>query len=465
MEKSLILSSAGLKNIVENKDIGWSEFTFIFGSERITMNSIFAEFLSPKVSKLHQSDPTIECISYDEFNNNQKITNKQTLTKLFTIENLNQLSQLSQGHSIYVKEEEISNLRIISMLLGNTELFSKLDDLYPKSKENEPDVDRLIDQLQIYEYFDYDSNFDYKMIIDQIASQFYKIDKNKLKVLSLPIIHSIISSDKITLESEDSLFDFINDIFSDDHDQSICDMTIYTFYETVEFKSLSDEKFKQFLLDFDFSNLTSNLWSSLIQCFHSFHSETKLDEARYSSNENNFMKDAQEIKFVGDSFNGIIRRLTEKYKGNVNDKNIVKITSSSIFRNGFEAKYVADFNLSNYFHSNCEQSSWLKYDFQGMKINPTHYSIRSNYDSNCSPKSWVVEGSNTGDDNDWNVLDSQTNNSIFQPYKPVSHTFDIKKSNEFFRFIRIRSTGSNNNGKYYFSFDSLEFFGFINPCI
>ena len=66
--KPVIISSSGLKNIVLNKYQEADDFIFAFGEEKFGMKSIFAEFISPTVSYLHQTDPTINTINFNEIN-------------------------------------------------------------------------------------------------------------------------------------------------------------------------------------------------------------------------------------------------------------------------------------------------------------------------------------------------------------------------------------------------------------
>lgn len=40
------------------------DFKFIFGEHEIEMKNLFAEFISPYVSQIHQSDPTINSIHF-----------------------------------------------------------------------------------------------------------------------------------------------------------------------------------------------------------------------------------------------------------------------------------------------------------------------------------------------------------------------------------------------------------------
>ena len=66
--QSVIISSSGLKNVVLNKYREEDDFTFVFGEEKFRMKNIFAEFISPVVSHLHQTDPTINTIDFGAIN-------------------------------------------------------------------------------------------------------------------------------------------------------------------------------------------------------------------------------------------------------------------------------------------------------------------------------------------------------------------------------------------------------------
>ena len=79
-KKSFILSSAGLKNLVQNQSYG-DDFKFIFGEHEVKMKNLFAEFISPYVSQIHQSDPTITSIHFSNKNSTNQ-SKKNYLSKM-----------------------------------------------------------------------------------------------------------------------------------------------------------------------------------------------------------------------------------------------------------------------------------------------------------------------------------------------------------------------------------------------
>ena len=61
-KKTFILSCEGLQNVIFMNFNDEDTFHFIIGENDIEMNRFFADFISPRVSNLHQSDPTIQSI-------------------------------------------------------------------------------------------------------------------------------------------------------------------------------------------------------------------------------------------------------------------------------------------------------------------------------------------------------------------------------------------------------------------
>ena len=467
-EKSLTLSSSGLKNLVLNEE----KFVFHFGEQALTTNRIFAEFLCPAVSRLHQSDPTIQDIYYKNHINLSSNSETPSFSTIFTSSMISKLSELSCGNSIKITQEESEKIRIISIILENDDLFNIINSLYPiDMTEIGSNIDYCLHIIEYYEYFQKKQNkLNLKDIVDQIASQFYKIDQKRLKNLPLQIVYDIISSEKLKLESEDSLLDFINELFSEKVEDDENELKLIDFYEHIEFSQLTEEKLDEFLDEFNINQITATIWQKLKKCIHTKkdqknenrytkNKEEKKNESRYTKNNN-----AVKIEYdVNNPLRGIIFNLTNEKGGNVSDKDEVIITSSSILSNSYLPKYAADFDDQNFFHSKSEPTSWLMYDFKERKICPTHYSMKNASDSNSSPRSWVFEASNTGNEGDWTALDTQNGTTFFMHINSVTHTFNIEKAqnNEYYRYIRIRTTDKNNNGYTYFAISIVEFFGFI----
>jgi hypothetical protein len=159
--------------------------------------------------------------------------------------------------------------------------------------------------------------------------------------------------------------------------------------------------------------------------------------------------------FTWAPFNGILSYLTVKCGGNVHDRGVVKITASSVFKEQYTPRYAADFESIWSFWSKNEPEQWICLDFKTLRVEPTHYTIRTDY--NCHLKSWAVEGSDDGAL--WTEIARRENNSDLNGKNAVK-TFAVSQSGSF-RRIRLRQTGPNHNGDNDLTLSALELFGAV----
>ena len=178
------------------------------------------------------------------------------------------------------------------------------------------------------------------------------------------------------------------------------------------------------------------------------------------------------IKFDNNSsnrFKGIIHHLGNGNSKNAIDQKIIDFSVSSVTSNSEchqPDKSVEYENKSSgfYFHSdyNNDNDPWLCIDFKERKVKPSHYSLKSYaYGRGCwNTQSWNIEGSN--DLKNWEILDDRRNEKSLDN-KGASNTFEVKKANGFYRYLRIHQTGSNTYfiEDYRFIIRSLEYFGTI----
>lgn len=442
--KTLILTSSGLKNVIVSPSDN-EEFSFIFSKESITIPKIFAQFISPKVCKLHKTDQTIQSISFTD-----ELKDTVLSKKILSI-----IKSLSMGESIEINEEESFELQIISILLENEELFIKINKIFQKDI-NENNIDQYLKNLQILDKITTNSNLFNYSDIEFISKHFYLIDKEKLLQLSKRVLFSIITNESLTIESEDSLFDFIIQLFNNHEKEEKAEINLISFLEQVHFENLSEEKLSRFLDNFNPNEMTVALWSKLRPCIHCYNTD-RLNNSRYIFKIKSIEYDGK----ISNSLNGIIDYLTNESGGNVSDNGTVKVTSISE-QSFYQAKNVVDlYNAGNGFISNNVGNVWLKYDFIEKKICPTCYTIKSRHNSDAHhPRSWVIEGSNTDEESDWEILDKQDNNETLHG-KNTCYTFKINEQDKYYRYLRIRQTGKNSNGYDYFCFAGLEYFGKI----
>lgn len=457
-KKSLVLSSHGLQNIVKDE----TEFIFIFGNVKICINNIFAEFVSPIVSQLHYSDPTIQEFDIKWNENLNTCINSLSIEEIITEDIISLFYDLSSGKTITLNEEQNLKMRIISILIGNDELFDQLCKLF-SIEINQTNIDRYLTELQTYEYLSQITNqneFNFTNIIDLISSQFYLIEEARLLKLPKRILYLIIENEKLKISNEDKLFDFIKSIFMNANDDEE-NYRIIDFLELIHLNYMSDEKICELIQFLRPCEVTSSLWNNFS---HLFITKKSLRE----QNTNRYDKPFQnQIEFDGNesnAFNGIVHFMSNEIRGNVSDKGIIIATSSSANRSDVSARNAVDIiNSSSYFFSGDKENSWIKYDFTSRKVIPSHYSIRSYPSSSGSEhlRNWVIEGSN--DDTHWELLDSKSGVSCLNS-RNAFHTFEIedkKKAKEGFRFIRLRQIGKNASGTFNLSLSALEYFGKI----
>lgn len=236
--KNLILSSSGLKNLILNNFGSENEFKFVFGNHEIKFHKIVAEFLSPIVSHLHNCDPTIDLISYDDQYN--KLKHFSQFDDPISDKIIAQLIKLSKGSPIEISESDSNGYRIISFILGNEELYNKINELYPIVTKPE-NIDKMITELQIFYLFDQNyGKLQCSSIIDYFSLNFSKIDRKKLLNLPETVIYSIIDNEKLKIDDQDSFYDFLFEFISNSKDEEENEKC--SLFEKVDFTNLSPQK-------------------------------------------------------------------------------------------------------------------------------------------------------------------------------------------------------------------------------
>lgn len=267
------------------------------------------------------------------------------------------------------------------------------------------------------------------------------------------------------MENEDSLIDFIHQIFSaeseNEEENNIC---INKFYSYVDFSELSEEALKTVLNRIDHEKMPLELWNRICECFKSNIQLKNISTAnRYTFSRKN-------LEFNGDStksFEGIIAYLTKQCNGNVHEKGVVDVSATSVYSGSYPPKFAVDFNdhVNFYCSQNAEDSS-ICYDFKDKKVQPSSYSIEirliNSSTTHHHPINWVIEGSN--DKANWKILDSRNKDNSSFDVNNIVKTFKMQTNlsiNECFQYIRLRQTGKSSANSDYLSFTSLEYFGYL----
>lgn len=465
--KSIILSSAGLRNVNIGTCSEDNVFCFQIGQKQIQMNSFYADFISPIVANHHRADPTLDFLLFDGFFDKGLEEFQQFSNEVVTEEIAFLVQQLATGAAIDINRNQAFKLRFFSIIIGNEELYRKVNEVFP-SDFNDGNLELYVQNALCCYYFSkFYPDFNFNEVLDFLASNFFALDKEKILLLPRSIIYKIISNSHLKLESEDSFLDFILRVFQTDSEEdqkrekNDDDFSIIEFYEKVDFYGLSENRLLEFLDDFDINEMSTTLWIKFYQGLVKKSSQyAKPNKDRYNIKELRCDYDSKSPN----NLKGIIHYLTKECGGNVHEKHVVEVTASSTLNNdsNFSPKNAVDLEDSNrYFASNNSQNSWLKYDFKDKKIVPTHYTIRTRRANQIyNPSNWIIEASN--DNDNWKTIDTQNNgpflnNNVTQNYK-INRKLD---ENEGFRYIRFKQLLNNNGGSFNLYIAGLEFFGKI----
>jgi hypothetical protein len=152
---------------------------------------------------------------------------------------------------------------------------------------------------------------------------------------------------------------------------------------------------------------------------------------------------------------GIIAFLTRKHGGNVHDKQIVEITSSSTLNDNpiNSPKNVADLTSPSNFVSENLVKQWVCWDFGKLRVRPKEYVLQGSYQS-CL-RSWVLEASDDG--KAWKEIDRRLKDiALNQSHAPTVYKVSSSEPYKYFRLTQIHENHSGNN---ILLFTAFEIFG------
>ena len=192
-------------------------------------------------------------------------------------------------------------------------------------------------------YFDSCSNDKIKECCQFISSHFYEIDSNRLKTLStkfgIDILQQIFNSDKLEIESEDSLAEFIISLAQYNND-------FYSLIESIRLEFCSENIIKAIK---DLTN--SNNYQSIVN---------SLSDPLIRSRNSNLMDRTKNIP------------IETNYFGSGN----VEISASSTFHGSIDI--INKYSEDSYFQSDNIPNSWVEWKLkQNYSIQPTEYIVRT----------------------------------------------------------------------------------------
>lgn len=414
------------------KSVLRDDFSFIIGDRKVTCDRVIANFISPSVSNIHSSDPTV-----DHF----LVSTSDESTAFSLIESL-----VTSGEATFSLDHS-SVVSDVLHQLGNQSLVAEIFNNFTRS---EYETESILEDLQFWGNFG-ELN---KNMVNFAASHFYELQNSIETNFPLTILTHVLSSPKLVVVSESSLFSFIMNQVRDREDHP-------TFlFNFVSLVYLNSQEIKEMFEFISLDDIDDNLWESIKSRLAIDISSLVDDEestSRYFQPENNvyvFEPDGDNI------FDGIFTFLNRQSGGNCIDNGTVNVIHSPPFGNEVVSCLVDYSDFSNHSHwafKNGEK--FIIFDFRSNKVNVTHYSLHSRSDFGKyfnQLKSWSLEGSN--DLENWNIIDWKTNCEKLHDRDAKILCPCICKSDDY-RYIRLIPTGNDWSNNEVNVFTGIELFG------
>lgn len=158
----------------------------------------------------------------------------------------------------------------------------------------------------------------------------------------------------------------------------------------------------------------------------------------------------------GIELNGIIKYLTDKTGGNINDNGTIEISSNNINSGGgfktYHPKNVLNSIIDDDYMANDGKTAYIRFDFKDKMVEVSNYTVR-NAKRGGKIKNWVFEISDDG--NNWTEIDKRSN-FIFNDKK--IWTIDVKNK-RFSRYCQLRHNGPFTGMLYNLMINAIELYG------
>jgi hypothetical protein len=396
--------------------IGRKDFRLFIGSNEIVCDRFQAAFVSPTVAKLLSLDPTTtEYFICDGDSRSIKI-----------------LEKLLEGETFFVEESEVSTMKSLCEGLGNSELGEQIVEFLTKDVE--------LTKSNCISQFKMKSQIDVSIVseITFIASHFWEMNIEDLRSLKSCEVEFIVDNEEMCIESEDQFFDIVFNLGSD----------YFSLLGHVQVEFLSLPSIDRFFEIISYENLDDRLWSNILRRLRHeiVHDKQGIDHRRFRSH----------VCTPESPFSGFINYLTSLCGGNVHERGVVNITSSSDNRN--KCWEVVNFDWNNYWYSHTIPRSWIQFDFKTRNVFVTHYTLKSAGHNGYHLLQWTLAGSR--DRQTWESIDSRQTEDLKGNY--ITKTFSCSNQSgeaRFYRYIRLTQTGNDSSGRDHLMLSNFELFG------
>jgi hypothetical protein len=418
--KILSLSARGLSNVFSL--CGDGEFTFLLGSNRYTLPTSLAQYISPMVAHSQRLDPT-----FTEFT----VDNVDDEGHCFAM-----VVNLARGESIHLRPEDALRLRGYVERLGNSELLEKLSELGNVKLVTSNAIGVLNSKAKWGIEREEERNF--------IAGHLHNYTAKDLAGIHLSELEIILSSKQVKIETESHLFEVIQELVTDLGEE------YEILYEYLMFDYLGEDDMKRFLQVMPIGHVSERLWEAVGR-------RLVLTVAPKTFETERFAKGT--VPFTNDPFDGIAAYLRKE--SGQNPVSIGAIDIDCLSGNPYAEK-LFDPNWKCYWSTKDAPGQWIMFRFPKYMVYLTDYTLKSPYSKSGwnHLKSWIVEGSNDGEN--WSEIDRHEENNDLNGKGKVM-TWRVQNPMRA-RMIRLRQIGKNHKGTDDIQLAGIEFFGQLLEC-
>jgi hypothetical protein len=377
-----------------------------------------AIILSPLAHQLLVIDSTVDALTVSDMSEDD--------VALFE-----KLKDFGSGHRLDIRGDKMSGLYRLTESLGNFEIAKVLFEFEvgcePLSLSN--GVNRMILKRRLGVDGSEEQEF--------LTLNFFKISIHCWGGSTSQYLISIVRRSSLRLLNEDSLVRVISTLPPDPSRVELL--------SAVESEFVSVSGIEEYLKLISLDEMNESHWQSICR-------RLRRDVGPVLSG-NRFIQ--SEIVHKGrQDFEGILYYLKQQHGENI--RSAVSIEASSL-------SYGDPYEVTNYgakvnWHTGHVSNSWLQFDFKDRSVSISSYSMKSRYDGEFIPRSWVIEGSN--EDTGWIELDRRDNDDTIQGGHAF-HNFKCpsRDDDHMFRYIRLSQTGLNSSNYNHLLLCNFEPFG------
>jgi len=197
---------------------------------------VTADFLSPKISRLHELDPCLDHYAIET----------KDPKKLFG-------QFMSNDFAVDVAESDrdaYSFFNLLAQELQNQEMFLQIVDLFCKQLDNDNVCDVLQGKQELH--------LDCSLELEYLAQHFESIHESAISTFNLDQLYQILSRPDFRISNEDFLYALVSRLFRKDS-------KYFSLLEFVHFEYLSSEKINEFVDDsFEFlPEINAGIWRKI----------------------------------------------------------------------------------------------------------------------------------------------------------------------------------------------------------